>query len=42
MVRVLYDPRLRPGMHKTEAMPIVRRVIAEHRRASATPSRQPR
>jgi hypothetical protein len=42
MVRILYDPRLRPGMHKTEAMPIVRRIIAEHMRAGATSSRRPR
>ncbi len=42
MVRILYDPRLRPGMHKTEAMPIVRRVIAEHLRAGATSSGRPR
>jgi hypothetical protein len=38
MVRILYDSRLRPGMHKTEAMPIVRRIIAEHLRAGATSS----
>lgn len=42
MVRILYDPRLRPGMHKTEAMPVVRRIIAEHLRAGATSSRRPR
>ena len=41
MVRILYDPRLRPGMHKTEAMPIVRRIIAEHLRAGATSSGRP-
>lgn len=42
MVRILYDPRLRPGMYKTEAMPIVRRIIAEHLRTGATSSRRPR
>jgi hypothetical protein len=42
MVRVLYDARLRPGMHKTEAMPIVRRIIAEHFSRGATSSSRPR
>jgi hypothetical protein len=42
MVRILYDPRLRPGMPKAEAMPIVRRIIAEHLRAGATSSGRPR
>lgn len=42
MVRVLYDPRLRPGMHKTEAMPIVRSIIAENLRTGATSSQRPR
>ncbi len=42
MVRILYDSRLRAGMHKTEAMPIVRRIIAEHLRAGATSSGRPR
>ena len=30
MVRVLYDPRLKPGMHRTEAMPIVHKIIQGH------------
>jgi hypothetical protein len=42
MVRVLYDARLKPGMHKTEAMPIVRRIIAEHFGRGATSSGRPR
>jgi len=42
MVRILYDPRLSPGMHKSEAMPIVRRIIAEHTGRGATSSRRPR
>ena len=42
MVRILYDPRLRPGMHKSEAMPIVRRIIAEHMGRGATSSGRPR
>ncbi len=42
MVRILYDARLRPGMHKTEAMPIVRRIIAERLRTGATSSGRPR
>ncbi|MGE0735095.1 MAG: DUF2927 domain-containing protein [Alphaproteobacteria bacterium] len=29
MVRVLYDPRLRPGMTKQEAMPVVARILWE-------------
>lgn len=29
IVRILYDPRLRPGMTRAEAMPIVRRIAAE-------------
>jgi len=29
MVRILYDPRLRTGMTRAEAMPIVRRIAAE-------------
>lgn len=29
MVRILYDPRLRPGMTRAEAMPIVREIDAE-------------
>jgi len=42
MVRVLYDSRLRAGMHRTEAMPIVRRIIAEHMRSAGTSSARPR
>ena len=29
MVRILYDPRLTPGMTRVEAMPIVREIVAE-------------
>lgn len=42
MVRVLYDARLRPGMHRSEALPIVRRIIAEHLGRGATSSGRPR
>ena len=42
MVRILYDPRLKPGMHKTEAMPIIRRIIAEQMSRGATSSSRPR
>lgn len=42
MVRILYDPRLKPGMHKSEAMPIVRRIIAEHIGRAGTSSSRPR
>lgn len=42
MVRILYDPRLAPGMHKSAAMPIVRRIIAEHFGRGATSSGRPR
>jgi hypothetical protein len=42
MVRILYDARLRAGMHKSEAMPIVRRIIAEHFGRGATSSGRPR
>jgi hypothetical protein len=42
MVRILYDARLRPGMHKTEAMPIIRRIIAEQMSRGATSSGRPR
>ena len=38
MVRILYDARLKAGMHKTEAIPIVRRIIAEHFSRGATSS----
>ncbi|MEO1315071.1 MAG: DUF2927 domain-containing protein [Pseudomonadota bacterium] len=31
LLRVLYDPRLRPGMTEEEAMPIVRRIVEELR-----------
>lgn len=42
MVRILYDARLRPGMHRAEAMPIVRRIIADRVGRSATSSGRPR
>jgi DUF2927 family protein len=42
MVRVLYDSRLRAGMHKTEAMPIIRRIIAEQTNRVGTSSSRPR
>ena len=42
MVRILYDPRLKPGMHKSEAMPIVRRIIAEQLGRGGTSSSRPR
>jgi len=29
LLRILYDPRLRPGMTTTEAMPIVRQIVNE-------------
>jgi hypothetical protein len=29
LLRILYDPRLEPGMTAAEAMPIVRRIVAE-------------
>jgi len=29
LLRVLYDPRLRPGMRMSEAMPIVRRIVRD-------------
>lgn len=31
LLRILYDPRLRPGMTPAEAMPLVRRIIGEVR-----------
>lgn len=44
MVRVLYDPRLRPGMTKEEAMPIVTQIFWEllGLNASGTTSAKPR
>jgi Protein of unknown function (DUF2927) len=33
LLRILYDPRLEPGMTPTTAMPVVRRIIAELRPA---------
>lgn len=42
MVRILYDSRLRAGMHKTEAMPIIRRIIAEQTTRVGTSSSRPR
>lgn len=29
ILRALYDERLRPGMHRDKALPIVRRIITE-------------
>jgi hypothetical protein len=29
LLRILYDPRLKPGMTAEEAMPVVRRIVAE-------------
>ena len=29
LLRILYDPRLRPGMSEAEAAPIVRRIATE-------------
>lgn len=29
LLRILYDPRLRPGMDATEALPVVRLIVAE-------------
>ena len=34
MFRVLYDPRLEPGMVQAQAMPIVRRILDEIRPGS--------
>jgi hypothetical protein len=28
LLRILYDPRLKPGMTAEEAMPLVRRIVA--------------
>jgi hypothetical protein len=42
MVRILYDPRLRAGMHRNEAMPNVRRIILEQTRSAGTSSKRPR
>ncbi len=36
IVRILYDRRLQPGMTRTEAMPIVRRIAAELEAQQAT------
>jgi Protein of unknown function (DUF2927) len=33
LLRILYDPRLEPGMTPATAMPLVRRIIAELRPA---------
>lgn len=35
LLSMLYDPLLRPGMTKHEAMPIVSRVMADHMKATA-------
>jgi len=42
MVRILYDSRLKAGMHRTEAMPLVRRIIAEQLGRGGTSSSRPR
>ncbi|MGH7003479.1 MAG: DUF2927 domain-containing protein [Alphaproteobacteria bacterium] len=42
MVRILYDPRLKPGMHRTEAMLLARRIIAEQLTRNGTSSSRPR
>ena len=42
MVRILYDPRLKPGMHRTEAMPLVRKIIGENLHRLGTSSARPR
>ncbi|MEM6942490.1 MAG: DUF2927 domain-containing protein [Pseudomonadota bacterium] len=38
LLRVLYDPRLRPGMTEEEAMPIVRRIVRELRPEGESPT----
>jgi hypothetical protein len=42
MVRILYDPRLKPGMARAEAMPIVRRIVADYLGRGGTSSSRPR
>lgn len=42
MVRILYDPRLKAGMHRTEALPQIRRIIAEQLGRGGTSSSRPR
>jgi hypothetical protein len=42
MVRILYDPRLEAGAHRAEAMPVVRRIIAEQLGRGGTSSSRPR
>ena len=43
MIRILYDPRIRPGMNKVQALPIAREVVTDLlrryalRRGSAPP-----
>ena len=40
LLRILYDPALRPGMSVTEAMPIVRRIVPRHAAAVAHDGRK--
>lgn len=43
MVRILYDPKIRPGMRQRDAMPIVHRIIAQQlARLSSGTAAQPR
>jgi hypothetical protein len=42
MVRILYDPRLKAGIHRTEAMPLVRKIIGENLHRLGTSSARPR
>ena len=42
MVRILYDPRLKAGMPRAEAMPHVRRIIADQLSRGGTSSSRPR
>ena len=39
---VIWFRIFKPGMHKTEAMPVIRRIIAEHTGRGATSSGRPR
>jgi hypothetical protein len=29
LLRILYDPRLRPGMREAEALPVIRTIASE-------------
>lgn len=40
LLRILYDPRLSPGMTEEEGMPIVRRIIAELRPDADAPAQK--